>query len=101
MIMAAFLIATVLLLLFGVVATWRKPPLSQRQSSKITPFPGSSANGSGAELLLALGGDAHCHAADHAAHPSGVDASGHGSFDSGHTGFDAGHGGFDVGGSHH
>jgi hypothetical protein len=54
MIMAAFQIATILLLLFGVVATFRRPPLSLRQSSKITPFPGSSANGSGAALLMRL-----------------------------------------------
>ena len=101
MIMAAFLIATLLLLLCGIVATLRKQPLSQQQRSKVTPFPAnSSANGSGAELLISLGGDAHCHSADHSAHPSGADTSGHGYFDSGHTGFDAGHGSFDFG-SHH
>jgi hypothetical protein len=100
MIMAAFLSATLLLLLFGIIATLRKPPLSQRQRSKVTPFPANSSD-FGAELLMPLGGDAHCHPAEHPAHPSGADTSGHGSFDSGHAGFDAGHGSFDVGGAHH
>jgi hypothetical protein len=102
MLMAAFLIATLLLLIIGIVATLRRPILSETQRSKITRFPSvASDNHFGAELLMPLGDDAHCHRP--ADHPAGISAAhpvDHGSFDSGHASFEAGHGSCDVGGHH-
>jgi hypothetical protein len=102
MLMAAFLIATLLLLIIGIIATLRRPAPSGTLPSKITRFPrAASDNNFGAELLLPLGDDARCHPP--AAHPPSIAAAhpvDHGSFDAGHVGFDSGHGGFDVGGHH-
>ena len=44
MLMAAFLIATLLLLIIGIVATLRRPVPSETQRSKITRFPSAASD---------------------------------------------------------
>jgi hypothetical protein len=90
MIMAAFLVAVVLILLFGVIASMRKAvrshdlPVSQ-------VFPSGADGGTIDGDLAVLGGDSQHHHADHGhSHDAGSHGGGHGSFDGGHGGFDGG-----------